>query len=132
MNQFIDQMECLLDGVSYSIGNVPASIVTTSLEPFTELIMGSSSVLHGLERHFNGYVSNFRWWNKPLSTYAIEAERNRLISPVPSELLAYWKFDEPDDGSVIQYTDSSQFGFIFDPTTFTAAGGTKNFRVEDA
>ena len=76
-------------------------LIASDVQRPTELVFGSTSnFIVGQETNFNGYIKEFRLWKKMRTEFYIK--NLRYVSfKIPSEdLIAYWKLDEINDGTV--------------------------------
>lgn len=64
-----------------------------------------------------GFIREFRWWNIQRTGFNINAFKNVAFTTIPTELVAYWRLDENNDGTITVFKDMAQGGTItYDPT----------------
>jgi hypothetical protein len=68
------------------------------------------------EYNFAGYIKEFRWWNTMRSGFNVNAFQLVYFTTVPASLIAYWRLDEKNDGSVTLWKDSAAGGPTYDPS----------------
>ncbi|CDW88931.1 neurohypophysial n-terminal domain containing protein [Stylonychia lemnae] len=103
-------MSCYLDGNQFSIGENSRVLIANEVFKPDELVFGSSKALLGQEKNFNGYVKEFRLWKKYRSEFEIKHLRYVTFQISSLDLIAYWKLNEKNDGTVSVFLDSSQPG----------------------
>ena len=88
----------------------------------SELTLGGTINPSAGEGNFIGFIKEFRWWNVTRSAFDILAFYMTSFTTVPLTLVAYWRLDEPNDGTATVFKDSSGTGTNFyDPTTASPA-----------
>lgn len=72
------------------------------------------------ETNFVGRLKEFRWWKNARSNFDMIGFRQiRLPSSLPN-LIAYWRFEEINDGAITVFTDSAGAATLtHNPTTGT-------------
>ncbi|CDW89849.1 neurohypophysial n-terminal domain containing protein [Stylonychia lemnae] len=100
-------ISCYLDGNQFSIGQNSRVVIAMDVIKPTELVFGSSKTLLGQEKNFNGYIKEFRLWKKYRSDFEIKHLRYVTFLVPSTDLIAYWKLNEKNDGTVSMFKDSS-------------------------
>ena len=77
------------------------------MTPFTEIGIGTTLNANkvGTEVNFKGYIKDFRWWDSFRSQFKVKYFENIYFNPIPSDLISYWRLNEPNDGSITLLTD---------------------------
>ena len=107
-----------LNGVqidSYTNGNLttwPSSFTIGAIRPFRNLS----------NLPFQGLIDEVRVWNTVRSANDILADMSRPISPIPTDLVGYWKFDESHPDTIAKDSaGTQQNGTLANGARFTAS-----------
>lgn len=91
-------------------------MITSNVQLPSEITFGGTIYPKTSETNFNGYLKEFRWWNMTRSAFNISSFKNIVYTTVPSIMIAYWKLNEPNDGSITYYSDSKTTSLTYTPT----------------
>ncbi|CDW84369.1 neurohypophysial n-terminal domain containing protein [Stylonychia lemnae] len=121
LNQANKALKCYFDGESYDIGTTLPSLIASDIVRPEELVLGGTTSVTGFEKNFNGLLREFRFWNITRSDFDVKHFRYIDVGSYSIKMIAYWKLDEKNDGSVTKYKDSASGSLTLDPQTISPA-----------
>ncbi|CDW84379.1 neurohypophysial n-terminal domain containing protein [Stylonychia lemnae] len=110
LNEITLKLYCYLDGQPVSIGTNPGSLIAKKISNPSEMVIGGTNDNLGFENNFDGWTREFRLWNVSRTPFEINNFKNIDVSQQKSKLVAYWKLNEKNDGSITTFTDYSYLG----------------------
>eukprot|EP00347_Sterkiella_histriomuscorum_P014884 403359155 len=108
--------------IQLTTGTSSTMLITSNVQLPNEVSLGGTKDPRGSEQNFVGYIKEFRLWQIARTVFQLQHFKYVQFHNPLDSMLAYWRLDEINDGTVVLFKDSSQPQTLtFNPSTSTLA-----------